>query len=70
MINKFTHDILNAALGGTILQISFSDAFSKELYVHDTRPFDFVKSTFAGVPYVIREQQAAPFLITIQGGKK
>lgn len=65
MIDKF-----NAALGGTAMQISFSDAFSEELYNHDTKPFDFVKSTFAGVPCVIREHQSAPFLILIQGGKK
>lgn len=31
MIDKF-----NAALGGTVMQISFSDAFSEELYNHDT----------------------------------
>lgn len=70
MIDKFTHDVLLAALGGTMLQISFSDAFSEELYAHDARPFDIVKSTFAGVPCVIRERQAAPYLIIIQGGKK
>lgn len=70
MIDKFTHCVLNAALGGTLLQISFNESFSQELYDHDTKPFDFVKSTFTGVPCVIREHQAAPFLITIQGGKK
>ena len=35
MIDKFTHDVLNAALGGAIKQISFGDTFSQELYEHD-----------------------------------
>ncbi len=53
-----------------ILEISFNNEFAEQLCEYNSKPFDIDNSTYAGIPCVIRLNQKAPFLITIQGGKK
>jgi hypothetical protein len=53
-----------------ILEISFNNTFAEQLCEYSSKPFDVVNSTYTGIPCVIRLNQTAPFLITIQGGKK
>ena len=68
MIDQFKQIIANN--GTHISKISLNTEFAQALYNSDTPLFGLVDSTFFGIPCVIRERQKAPFLITIQGGKK
>jgi hypothetical protein len=67
MIDRFKQIINSRA---SLLEISLNNTFAEQLCEYDSRPFNLADSTFFGIPCVIRLNQRAPFLITIQGGKK
>ena len=68
MIAQFKQIIANN--GTHISKISLNTEFAEQLCEYDSKPFNLADSTFFGIPCVIRLNQRAPFLITIQGGKK
>ena len=65
-----TRNFLNIVSNPNIRSISFSRKFSLEIFDIMPLQFNSEDSTFKGVNATVREDQACPYLILINGGKK